>query len=94
MDNFGLENSDVLLEPGSFFSKVLFGNSHQGSAVNLLSGDAEVAAFDDVDVDMYSIWLQVKLIRSEQCIRSRLMRLSLLIVCAENSSRSSASHLC
>lgn len=53
VDNFGLENSDVLLEPGSFFSKVLFGNSHQGSAVNLLSGDAEVAAFDDVDVDMY-----------------------------------------
>ena len=40
-------------EGGKFFSEVLFGNSHQGSAVNLLSGDADVAAFDDVDVDMY-----------------------------------------
>lgn len=51
--NFGLENSDVLLESGSFFSQALFGNSHQGSAVNLLSGDAEVAAFCDTDTDMY-----------------------------------------
>lgn len=50
---FGLDSSDELLEANSFFSEVLFGNSHQGSAVNLLSGDAEVAAFDDVDVDMY-----------------------------------------
>lgn len=50
---FGLDSSDVLLEAGSFFSEVLFGNSHAGSAVNLLSGDAEAAAFDDVDVDMY-----------------------------------------
>ena len=33
--------------------KVLFGNSHVGSLVNLLSGDADAAAFDDVDVDMY-----------------------------------------
>lgn len=50
---FGLDSSDELLEAGAFFSEVLFGNSHQGSAVNLLSGDADVAAFDDVDVDMY-----------------------------------------
>lgn len=53
VDQFGLESSDELLEGGAFFSEVLFGNSHQGSAVNLLSGDADAAAFDDVDVDMY-----------------------------------------
>lgn len=53
VEKFGLESSDGLLESGSFFSEVLFGNSHQGSAVNLLSGDADAAAFDDVDVDMY-----------------------------------------
>ena len=50
---FGLDSSDELLEGGKFFSEVLFGNSHQGSAVNLLSGDADAAAFDDVDVDLY-----------------------------------------
>ena len=53
VSEFGLESSDDLLEGGAFFSEVLFGNSHQGSAVNLLSGDADAAAFDDVDVDMY-----------------------------------------
>lgn len=53
VEHFGLESSDALLEAGGFFSEVLFGNSHQGSAVNLLSGDADAAAFDDVDVDMY-----------------------------------------
>ncbi|MFR3092376.1 MAG: PhnD/SsuA/transferrin family substrate-binding protein, partial [Eggerthella lenta] len=50
---FGLDGSDELLEGGKFFSEVLFGNSHVGSLVNLLSGDADAAAFDDVDVDMY-----------------------------------------
>ncbi|MEG0322551.1 MAG: PhnD/SsuA/transferrin family substrate-binding protein [Raoultibacter sp.] len=50
---FDLDSTDKLLESGAFFSEVLFGNSHAGSAVNLLSGDAEAAAFDDVDVDMY-----------------------------------------
>ncbi len=53
VSHFGLDSSDELLEGGSFFPEVLFGNSHQGSAVNLLSGDADAAAFDDVDVDMY-----------------------------------------
>lgn len=53
VSHFGLESSDELLKGGSFFSEVLFGNSHQGSAVNLLAGDADAAAFDDVDVDMY-----------------------------------------
>ncbi len=53
VEKFGLDNSDELLEGGKFFSEVLFGNSHVGSVVNLLSGDADAAAFDDVDVDMY-----------------------------------------
>lgn len=53
VSNFGLDSSDELLEDGSFFSSVMFGDSHQGSAVNLLSGQADAAAFDDVDVDMY-----------------------------------------
>lgn len=47
-----VKSSDELSTPG-FFSQVLFGNSHPGSAVNLLQGDADVAAFDDVDVDTY-----------------------------------------
>jgi len=50
---FGLENNESLLENGAFFSEVLFGGSHQGSVVNLVSGDADAAAFDDIDVDMY-----------------------------------------
>ena len=45
-------STDQLAQPG-FFSQVLFGNSHPGSCVNLLQGDADVAAFDDIDVDMY-----------------------------------------
>ena len=53
VEKFGLESSDELLEDGKFFSSVMFGDSHQGSAVNLLSGNAEAAAFDDIDVDMY-----------------------------------------
>ena len=47
-----VKSSDELSTPG-FFSQVLFGNSHPGSAVNLLQGDADVAAFDDIDVDTY-----------------------------------------
>ena len=42
-----------LMEGGQLFSQVLFGNSHQGSAVNLLNGNAEVAAFCDSCVDNY-----------------------------------------
>lgn len=53
VETFGLESSDELLEDGKFFSSVMFGDSHPGSAVNLLSGNAEAAAFDDIDVDMY-----------------------------------------
>lgn len=47
-----VKSSDELTTSG-FFSQVLFGNSHPGSAVNLLQGDADIAAFDDVDVDTY-----------------------------------------
>lgn len=42
---FDLNNSDELIIDGDFFEKVLFGGSHQGSAVNLLKGDADAAAF-------------------------------------------------
>lgn len=42
-----------LMEGGSLFSQVLFGNSHQGSAVNVLNGSADVAAFCDTCVENY-----------------------------------------
>lgn len=47
--------ADALLEGGKgrFFSEVLYGNSHQGSAVNLLTGKADVAAFCDACVVNY-----------------------------------------
>ena len=41
------------MEGGPLFSQVLFGNSHQGSAVNLLNDNAEVAAFCDTCVENY-----------------------------------------
>ncbi|MCG8540756.1 MAG: PhnD/SsuA/transferrin family substrate-binding protein [Clostridia bacterium] len=46
---------DDLLEGGDgrFFKEVLYGGSHQGSAVNLLIGNADVAAFCDSCVDNY-----------------------------------------
>ncbi|MFT8708339.1 MAG: phosphate/phosphite/phosphonate ABC transporter substrate-binding protein [Sporolactobacillus sp.] len=44
---------DDLQESGKFFSQVLFGQSHQGSAVNLLSGKADVAAFCDTELERY-----------------------------------------
>ncbi|MCL2881747.1 MAG: phosphate/phosphite/phosphonate ABC transporter substrate-binding protein [Coriobacteriia bacterium] len=39
--------------PNKLFSTVLFGNSHQGAAVNLLTGKCDVAAFDDDDLTPY-----------------------------------------
>nr|WP_087973820.1 PhnD/SsuA/transferrin family substrate-binding protein [Oceanobacillus rekensis] len=42
-----------LMEGGPLFSQVLFGGSHQGSAVNLLNGTADVAAFCDTCVENY-----------------------------------------
>ncbi|WP_241653716.1 phosphate/phosphite/phosphonate ABC transporter substrate-binding protein [Latilactobacillus curvatus] len=50
---FNLKNSDELSQNGHFFKSVLFGNSHQGSAVNLYNGDADVAVFDDIDTNTY-----------------------------------------
>lgn len=47
---FKLKNKDSFSESGKFFQKVLYGNSHPGSAVNLLKGDVDVAAFDDIDL--------------------------------------------
>ena len=48
-------NEDKLIEGGAnmFFSDVYFGGSHQGSAVNLLNGNAEVAAFCDIELQSY-----------------------------------------
>ncbi|GIN21907.1 PhnD/SsuA/transferrin family substrate-binding protein [Siminovitchia fordii] len=42
-----------LMEGGKFFKEVLYGDSHQGSAVNLLSNRADVAAFCDTCVANY-----------------------------------------
>ncbi|MBA1335504.1 MAG: Phosphonate ABC transporter substrate-binding protein PhnD [Firmicutes bacterium] len=42
-----------LMEGGDFFLEVLYGGSHQGSAVNLLTGKADVAAFCDVNLFNY-----------------------------------------
>ena len=46
---------DLFLEGGSdkFFSNVVFGQSHQGSLLNVLTGKADVGAVDDIDVDSY-----------------------------------------
>src|SRR5699024_2117753 len=51
----GYENltTDNISENGNLFSEVMFGNSHQGSAVNLLSGKADLAAFCDTCVENY-----------------------------------------
>lgn len=55
---------DDLLEGGSdaFFSEVLFGGSHQGSAFNLLSNKCDVAAFCDIELAPY-----VELSAGEEC---------------------------
>ncbi|WP_199617687.1 phosphate/phosphite/phosphonate ABC transporter substrate-binding protein [Paenibacillus alkalitolerans] len=55
MDQYKDLTAEELMEGGSgkFFSEVLFGNSHQGSAVNLISGKADVAAFCDSCVKNY-----------------------------------------
>lgn len=42
-----------LLDGGGLFKEVMFGDSHQGSAVNLLSNRADVAAFCDTCVMNY-----------------------------------------
>ena len=47
---------DDLIEGGEgmLFSQVLFGGSHQGSAFNLMSGKADVAAFCDTEIAPYA----------------------------------------
>lgn len=47
--------AENLMEGGSdkFFSEVLYGGSHQGSAVNLLTDKADVAAFCDTNLVNY-----------------------------------------
>jgi len=53
MDKYKKLVKEDLLESGSFFSEVLFGGSHQGAAVNLLTDKADVASFCDVCVSNY-----------------------------------------
>ncbi|MFD1334954.1 PhnD/SsuA/transferrin family substrate-binding protein [Oceanobacillus iheyensis] len=55
MENFSDKEltEEDLMEGGPLFEQVLFGGSHQGSAVNLLNGNADVAAFCDTCVENY-----------------------------------------
>ena len=48
-------NEDALVEGGSnrFFREVYFGQSHQGSAINLLTGNSDVSAFCDIELQAY-----------------------------------------
>ena len=54
-DKYKSLTADDLLQGGKdkFFSEVLFGGTHQGAAVNLLTGKADVAAFCDTCVSNY-----------------------------------------
>ncbi|MCF3944040.1 PhnD/SsuA/transferrin family substrate-binding protein [Oceanobacillus alkalisoli] len=52
-EEYGDLTQEDLMEGGPFFSQVLFGGSHQGSAVNLLNNSVEVAAFCDTCVESY-----------------------------------------
>lgn len=53
-EKWGNLTEDDLIEGGGLFSQVLFGGSHQGSAYNLLSGKADVAAFCDTEIAPYA----------------------------------------
>ncbi|NLL63300.1 MAG: PhnD/SsuA/transferrin family substrate-binding protein [Ruminococcaceae bacterium] len=57
IEHFKSDNldEDKLVEggKGKFFKEVLFGGSHQGSAVYLLSGSADAAAFCDIELQPY-----------------------------------------
>jgi len=44
---------DDLLPDGNFFKEVYFGQSHQGSAINLITGNADLAAFCDIELAPY-----------------------------------------
>ncbi|MEF2845393.1 MAG: phosphate/phosphite/phosphonate ABC transporter substrate-binding protein [Eggerthellaceae bacterium] len=52
--HFNLDSTDEVTKDGGFFSSVMYGNSHQGSAVNLLAGNCDVAAFDDESLNPYT----------------------------------------
>jgi phosphonate transport system substrate-binding protein len=56
MDQWKALDQDALIEGGTdrFFSEVLFGGSHQGSAVNLLTGKADIAAYCDTELAIYT----------------------------------------
>ena len=45
--------AEDLAESGKFFEQVSFGNTHQGSAVNLINETADIAAFCDTCVENY-----------------------------------------
>lgn len=49
-------DADGLVEGGSdmFFSEVLFGGSHQGSAYNLMSGKSDISAFCNTEIAPYA----------------------------------------
>ncbi len=42
---FGLKSEEEVLEPGTVFSKIIFGSSHPGTQVNLFKKDADIATF-------------------------------------------------
>ena len=46
-------SEDDLLPDGKFFEEVYFGQSHQGSAINLITNNADVAAFCDIELQPY-----------------------------------------
>lgn len=46
-------STENISQNGNLFSEVMFGNSHQGSAVNLLTEKADLAAFCDTCVENY-----------------------------------------
>lgn len=48
-----LSEESIMTGAGGLFEQVLFGNSHQGSAVNLLKDDVDIAAFCDTCVEEY-----------------------------------------
>lgn len=45
--------AEDLMEGGTFFKEVMYGDSHQGSAMNLLQERADIAAFCDTCVNNY-----------------------------------------
>ncbi|MGL5041862.1 MAG: phosphate/phosphite/phosphonate ABC transporter substrate-binding protein [Culicoidibacterales bacterium] len=50
---FNLNNNESLIEPGSFFKKVLFGGTHQGTIISMLNNDADIAAVCDTCLEAY-----------------------------------------